>query len=62
MRKWGDEERKKKSQPDPFNPWIHLLKNGLKTKMKQKKPPVKENLKVRYDRIIFDLFVNIRLK
>ena len=39
-----------------------MFKNGLKNKMKQKKPPVKENLKVRYERIIFDLFVNIRLK
>lgn len=62
MRKWGEEERKKRSPPDPFNPWIHLFKNSLKNKMKQKKPPVKENLKVRYKRIIFDLFVNIRSK
>ena len=62
MRKWGEEERRKKVAARSFQSIDTFVQKRPKNKMKQKKPPVKENLKVRYERIIFDLFLNISLK
>ena len=50
MRKWGEENKrieKERPRPDPVILRIPLFINGLEIKLKQKKPPLKVNLKAR---------------